>query len=142
MLRRVSGAQRRRPPKRDARSNRFSWIFRTTTLFREPIPHLHRGDVLSASFRGPLLKFRIAVRDWIAFSQSSANVNSRFTTSPEFSLTGQLREGPVSTCPMNPGLAVALQGRISRHQWIVCESQANRFEKSLGDLRRTDTYIV
>jgi len=101
-----------------------------------------RGLVLSASFRGPLLKFRKAVRDWSAFSQSFANVNSRFTTSPEFSLTGQLREHPVSTRPLNQVWLLLSREGYRGISGIVCESQANRFEKSLSDLKGTDAYII
>jgi hypothetical protein len=48
---------------------------------------------------------------------------------------------PRFNMPFELGLAVALQARISRHQWVVCESLANRFEKSLSDLKGTDAYI-
>jgi hypothetical protein len=49
---------------------------------------------------------------------------------------------PRFNMPFELGLAVALQrGTLSHHAWVVCESQRDRLEKSISDLKGSDAYI-
>lgn len=141
MPRRLSNAQKRKPPRRDAKKQ---------SVFLN-IPYDNAFENLFLAYIAGISAFGFIPRAAIEVPYSSQRLDRLLSIIREcaFSIHDlsrvQLDRTPPRTprfnMPFELGLAVALQESIARHQWVVCETRANRFEKSLSDLKGTDAYI-
>lgn len=141
MPRRLSNAQKRKPPRRDAKKQ---------SVFLN-IPYDNDFENLFLAYIAGISAFGFIPRAAVEVPYSSQRLDRLLSIIREYAFSihdlsrVELDRTPPRTprfnLPFELGLVVGLQASLARHQWVVCETRANRFEKSLSDLKGTDAYI-